>query len=59
MPPVPVLRPLEVIRAFEKLGWQVTRQQGSHIILIKEGHPARSLCLSMIGGSTRHIAEPN
>jgi predicted RNA binding protein YcfA (HicA-like mRNA interferase family) len=40
MPAVPRLKPREVIRAFEKLGWEVTRQRGSHIILTKEGHPA-------------------
>lgn len=40
MPAVPILTPREVIRAFEKLGWEVTRQRGSHIILTKEAHPA-------------------
>lgn len=40
MPPVPVLRPREVVRAFERLGWQVARQKGSHIILTKSGHSA-------------------
>lgn len=29
MPPVPVLRPKEVVKTFEKLGWQVSRQRGS------------------------------
>jgi predicted RNA binding protein YcfA (HicA-like mRNA interferase family) len=32
MPALPLLRPREVIRAFEQLGWQVARQRGSHII---------------------------
>ena len=40
MPPIPVLRPREVVRAFEKLGWEVSRQRGSHIILTKPGHIA-------------------
>jgi len=40
MPSVPVLRPREVVRVFEKLGWEVARQRGSHIILTKEGHIA-------------------
>jgi predicted RNA binding protein YcfA (HicA-like mRNA interferase family) len=40
MPPVPVLKPREVVRAFEKFGWQVARQRGSHIILTKSGHIA-------------------
>jgi len=33
MPAVPVLRPRDVVKAFEKLGWEVARQRGSHIIL--------------------------
>jgi predicted RNA binding protein YcfA (HicA-like mRNA interferase family) len=40
MPPIPVLRPREVIAAFRKLGWEVARQRGSHIILTKPGHIA-------------------
>ena len=40
MPPVPLLRPQQVVRAFEKLGWEVARQRGSHIILTKAGHIA-------------------
>jgi predicted RNA binding protein YcfA (HicA-like mRNA interferase family) len=40
MPPVPLLRPNQVVKIFEKFGWQVARQKGSHIIMIKEGHIA-------------------
>ncbi|MDZ8104362.1 MAG: type II toxin-antitoxin system HicA family toxin [Nostoc sp. DedQUE12a] len=40
MPALPILKPSEVIKIFEKLGWEVARQRGSHIILTKEGHPA-------------------
>jgi predicted RNA binding protein YcfA (HicA-like mRNA interferase family) len=40
MPPVPVLRPRDVVGAFRKLGWEVARQRASHIILTKPGHPA-------------------
>lgn len=40
MPPIPVLRPSDVVKAFEKLGWEVSRQRGSHIILTKSGHIA-------------------
>ena len=40
MPPVPVLRPSEVIKTFQNLGWQVARQRGSHIIMTKTGHIA-------------------
>jgi predicted RNA binding protein YcfA (HicA-like mRNA interferase family) len=40
MPPVPLLRPRDVIGTFQKLGWEVARQRGSHIILTKTGHIA-------------------
>ena len=40
MPPIPLLRPREVVAALQKLGWEVARQRGSHIILIKTGHIA-------------------
>ncbi len=40
MPPVPLLRPRAVVAAFQKLGWEVARQRGSHIILTKTGHIA-------------------
>jgi len=40
MTSVPVLKPKEVVKAFKKLGWEVVRQRGSHIILTKEGHIA-------------------
>jgi predicted RNA binding protein YcfA (HicA-like mRNA interferase family) len=40
MPPVPLLRPSEVVKALERLGWQVARQRGSHIILTKPGNIA-------------------
>ncbi len=40
MPAVPLLKPREVVKTFEKLGWEVVRQRGSHIILTKEGQIA-------------------
>ena len=40
MSKLPVLKPREVVGAFERLGWQVVRQRGSHIILVKAGHIA-------------------
>lgn len=39
MPPLRLLKPSQVIRAFQ-LGWQVARQRGSHIILTKSGNAA-------------------
>lgn len=40
MSEVPLLKPREVVRAIKKLGWDVARQKGSHIILTKDGHIA-------------------
>lgn len=40
MPALPNLSGREVVKAFSKDGWQIARQRGSHIILIKKGHLA-------------------
>ncbi|MBX3334433.1 MAG: type II toxin-antitoxin system HicA family toxin [Nitrospira sp.] len=40
MPPVPLLSPSDVIKMFQRLGWQVVRQKGSHIIMTRPGHIA-------------------
>ena len=40
IPSVPVLKPHEVVKAFEKFGWEVARRRGSHIIMTKKGHIA-------------------
>ncbi|MGC9261301.1 MAG: type II toxin-antitoxin system HicA family toxin [Phycisphaerae bacterium] len=37
MVPLPVLSGRDVVRAFCNGGWQVARQRGSHIILLKAG----------------------
>ena len=36
----PVLSGRQVVPVFESLGWEVARQRGSHIILVKEGMSA-------------------
>ena len=40
MPPLPILSGQETVRIFESIGWQVARQHGSHIILVKPGQIA-------------------
>ena len=40
MPSLPVLSGREVVKAFERDGWTVARQRGSHIIMIKTGEMA-------------------
>ncbi len=37
---LPVLSGREVVRVLENFGWQIARQSGSHIILVKEGEIA-------------------
>ncbi|AFZ13485.1 YcfA family protein [Crinalium epipsammum PCC 9333] len=34
---LPVLSGDEVVRVFEKFGWQFVRQSASHMIMVKEG----------------------
>lgn len=33
------LKPDKVVKAFERAGWRVERQTGSHVILSKENYP--------------------
>ena len=40
MPALPIISGRDVRRALEKLGWQFARQRGSHMIMVKAGHPA-------------------
>ena len=37
MPVVPLLSGREVVKVFGAFGWQVDRQNGSHIVLAKQG----------------------
>jgi predicted RNA binding protein YcfA (HicA-like mRNA interferase family) len=40
MPPLPSLSGREVVRVFEALGWEVARQRGSHLVLVRDGSMA-------------------
>lgn len=40
MPPLPNLSGREVVRNFQRFGWTVARQRGSHIIMAKSGEMA-------------------
>jgi len=68
MPELPLLRPREVVRAFERLGWRVSRRRGSHIVLTKPGaiatlsvpdHPqvARGTLRSLIASAGSTVEE--
>jgi predicted RNA binding protein YcfA (HicA-like mRNA interferase family) len=37
---LPHLGGREVVKVFQSLGWELARQSGSHIVLVREGHPA-------------------
>lgn len=43
MPPLPVLNGRELVQIFVALGWEIARQRGSHIVLVKDGHLATLL----------------
>ena len=34
---LPVVSGAKAVRAFQKAGWRVDRQRGSHVVLLKEG----------------------
>jgi len=40
MASLPILSDRDVVKAFAKDGWQLARQRGSHMILVKTGHIA-------------------
>lgn len=40
MAQLPRLSGREVVKVFEALGWSHARQSGSHMILVRENHPA-------------------
>ena len=40
MPPLPVLSGEATVRNFERFGWSVARQRGSHIVMTKPGEIA-------------------
>lgn len=38
MPKLPVISGADAVKAFERSGWHVDRQRGSHIVMLKPGH---------------------
>ena len=37
MPKLPHISGRDAVRAFEKAGWEISRQRGSHVVLTKPG----------------------
>lgn len=40
MPRLPVISGADAVKAFEKAGWVIARQRGSHVIMLKAGQIA-------------------
>jgi predicted RNA binding protein YcfA (HicA-like mRNA interferase family) len=40
MAKLPVVSGADALKAFQKSGWRVDRQRGSHVVLLKPGHVA-------------------
>jgi predicted RNA binding protein YcfA (HicA-like mRNA interferase family) len=40
MAKLPVVSGAEAVKAFQRAGWRVDRQRGSHVILLRTGHVA-------------------
>ena len=40
MPSLPASSGRKVVKVFESFGWEVARQRGSHIIMVKDNHMA-------------------
>jgi predicted RNA binding protein YcfA (HicA-like mRNA interferase family) len=36
MPKLPIISGSDAVKAFERAGWRVSRQRGSHVVMIKE-----------------------
>ncbi len=37
---LPVVSGAQAVKAFQRAGWRVDRQKGSHVVLLKSGHIA-------------------
>ena len=48
MTPVPILSPSDVIKLFQRLGWEVVRQKGSHMMALQEIEWVKSLELGLL-----------
>ena len=40
MPRLPAISGIQAVKAFQRAGWRVDRQRGSHVVLLKVGHIA-------------------
>jgi len=40
MPKLPVISGTDAVKAFQRAGWRVDRQRGSHVVMLKTSHIA-------------------
>lgn len=40
MPKLPVISGSQAVKAFQRAGWRLDRQRGSHVVLLRAGHIA-------------------
>jgi predicted RNA binding protein YcfA (HicA-like mRNA interferase family) len=52
---LPVISGADAVKAFQRAGWSVDRQKGSHVVLLKPGHIA-SLSVPQHPELARHAA---
>jgi predicted RNA binding protein YcfA (HicA-like mRNA interferase family) len=57
MAKLPTVSSRKVVKAFRSFGWEVARQESSHIIMLKEGEIATLSVPDHNSGSERHLAE--
>ena len=58
MPSLPRLDGRTVVKAFGRDGWELVRQKGSHMMLVKEGTWRTWHNITCLVGGTAMISEP-
>jgi predicted RNA binding protein YcfA (HicA-like mRNA interferase family) len=59
MPSLPKLSGRDVVKLLAKDGWQLARQRGSHMILVKTGHMATLSVPDHREVAKGHVAQPD
>jgi len=44
---LPILKPQRIIKIFERLGFYIRRQKGSHVIMIKDDDPVHQIVIPL------------
>ena len=54
---LPILSGKEIVKIFESLGWEVSKQRGSHIIMIKQGEINYAVSSKPLRSGARNFAK--